>query len=126
MTDITLTCRDCGETFVFATSEQEFFASKGYTNEPSRCPSCRTIRKEKQGSAQGGRSARGGFETRSYGAGSGPASRDRQMFPAVCGQCGKQTQVPFQPRNDRPVYCSTCFEAQRGGSVTSRRGGRSN
>lgn len=118
MPDKTLTCRDCGDNFVFTTSEQEFYAGKGYTNEPGRCPSCRAIRKERQ---SGGR---GGFQNRSYGTGSGPTSRDRQMFPAVCGQCGKQTQVPFQPRSDRPVYCPTCFEAQRGGSVTSRRGGR--
>ena len=120
MTDKTLICRDCGQNFVFKTSEQEFAASKGYTNEPGRCANCRTIRKEKQGSDDSARDASG----RTYGAGAGPTSRDRRMFPAVCGQCGKQTQVPFQPRNDRPVYCPTCFGAQRGGSVASRRGGR--
>ena len=37
----------------------------------------------------------------------------RQFFPAVCSQCGKQTQVPFQPRGDRPVYCMDCFRQQR-------------
>jgi CxxC-x17-CxxC domain-containing protein len=35
------------------------------------------------------------------------------MFPAVCAQCGQETQVPFEPRGDRPVYCSACFESQR-------------
>jgi len=49
---------------------------------------------------------------------------EQQMFPAVCGQCGKDTQVPFQPRGDRPVYCSTCYETQRGSSGGPRRGGR--
>ena len=35
------------------------------------------------------------------------------MFAAVCSQCGKDTQVPFQPRGDKPVYCSDCFAQQR-------------
>jgi CxxC-x17-CxxC domain-containing protein len=47
------------------------------------------------------------------------------MFPAVCSQCGKDTMVPFQPRTDRPVYCSDCFATQRdrtpaGGSYRNR------
>ncbi len=46
------------------------------------------------------------------------------MFPATCAQCGKATQVPFQPRDDRPVYCSDCFSAMRGGSSSSGRGRR--
>ncbi len=99
MQDKTLTCRDCGTSFVFTAGEQEFFASRGFTNEPSRCPTCRSARRQNQG---GGRSSGGGYER-----------RERQMFPAVCAQCGKDTQVPFEPRNDRPVYCSDCFESQR-------------
>jgi CxxC-x17-CxxC domain-containing protein len=35
------------------------------------------------------------------------------MHDAVCAQCGQTTQVPFLPRGDRPVYCSTCFEQVR-------------
>ena len=113
MTDKTLTCRDCGSSFTFTASEQEFYASKGFTNEPGRCPDCRTARKETRGGSFGGGSYGGRSNDR----------REQQMFSAVCAQCGKQAQVPFQPRGDRPVYCSTCFEAQRGGSGTSRRGG---
>jgi CxxC-x17-CxxC domain-containing protein len=37
------------------------------------------------------------------------------MYPAVCSSCGQDTQVPFQPRGDKPVYCSDCFANQRGG-----------
>ncbi|MDO8670916.1 MAG: zinc-ribbon domain containing protein [Dehalococcoidia bacterium] len=115
MQDKTLSCRDCGAEFMFTASEQEFFAQKGFTNEPSRCPSCRAARK---GTAGGG-----GYSS----------TRPREMFPAVCAQCGKDTQVPFQPRNDRPVYCSDCFSAQRpssggggsGGGRSSRGGGGS-
>ncbi len=115
MQDKTLTCRDCGHEFVFTASEQEFFAQKGFTNEPSRCPECRAARKATRGGS-GGYS--GGYER-----------REREMFPAVCAQCGKETQVPFQPSGDRPVYCSDCYSAQRssrgGGYSSGGRGGRS-
>ena len=78
-----LQCADCGATFTFSVEEQEFFASKGYTNEPKRCPSCRQARK-----------------TSRYGNDSYGYRPRRQMFPAVCAQCGKDTEVPFQPRED--------------------------
>ncbi len=95
MQDKTLTCRDCGAEFIFTAGEQEFYAERGFTNEPSRCPSCRAANKAARG---GGR------------------SRERTMYPAVCDQCGKETEVPFQPRSGKPVYCSECFSAQRGGA----------
>lgn len=102
--DKSLQCSDCGATFVFSAEEQEFFATKGYTNEPRRCPSCREARRaERSGS---GYSSYGGY------------SRRRQMFPAVCAQCGKETMVPFEPREGRPVYCSECYSKIR---PTSRR-----
>jgi CxxC-x17-CxxC domain-containing protein len=104
---------------VFTVAEQEFHASKGYMNEPGRCPACRSARQERRGSSPSG--AAGG---RSFGGGGGFGRREQQMFPAVCAQCGKDTQVPFQPRGDRPVYCSTCYETQRGSSGGPRRGGR--
>ncbi len=44
-TEKSLQCVDCGATFAFTVEEQEFFASKGYTNEPKRCLSCRQARK---------------------------------------------------------------------------------
>ncbi|MCL5256957.1 MAG: zinc-ribbon domain containing protein [Chloroflexi bacterium] len=100
MQDKTLTCRDCGQEFVFTASEQEFFAQKGFTNEPSRCPECRAARKSSRGE--------GGY--------SGRRDSNRQMYPAVCATCGKETQVPFEPRGDRPVYCSDCYSSQRSSS----------
>ena len=99
MIDKTLTCKDCGASFVFTAGEQEFFAEKGYTNEPGRCPECRAANKARRN---------GGFAYSSGGDG-GYARRERQMFPAVCSACGKQTQVPFEPHLDKPVYCSDCF-----------------
>lgn len=93
--DKTLTCKDCGSEFVFTADEQAFFAEKGFTNEPQRCKSCRVARKN----STGGSSNRGGG--------------DREMFDAVCAECGKTCKVPFRPKNDRPVYCSECFGNKR-------------
>lgn len=93
--DKTLQCSDCSASFTFSASEQEFFQSKGYTNEPKRCPTCRQARKaERFGGSDGG-------------------FRTRQMFPAVCAECGRDTEVPFEPREGRPVYCSECFNKIR-------------
>ncbi len=92
--DKTLQCADCGASFVFSAREQEFFQSKGFTNEPKRCPECRQSRKQER-----------------YGSTGFKASR--QMYPAVCVQCGKETEVPFEPREGRPVYCSECYSKTR-------------
>jgi CxxC-x17-CxxC domain-containing protein len=118
--DRTLTCRDCGQQFVFTAGEQEFYQSRGLTNEPGRCPECRAARKQSRGGGGGYSysSSSEGFSggqpggPRGYGGGGGRAPR--QMYPATCSQCGKETQVPFQPRGDKPVYCSECFETIRG------------
>lgn len=97
--DKTLTCRDCGTNFTFTASEQDFFHTKGFTNEPGRCPSCRAARKDNRTGT--GYSSAGG------------ADRQREMFSVVCAQCGKNAQVPFQPRGDKPVYCSDCFRSKQ-------------
>ncbi len=125
-TDKVLTCRDCGEQFTWTAGEQEFYQSRGLLNPPTRCPSCRASRKSAQGGGGGG----GGYSTRSsygndggYGGGGGGGYSGggggysdrppRQMFDAVCADCGQTTQVPFQPRGDRPVYCRDCFQKRR-------------
>ena len=105
-TDKTLTCADCGDSFSFTAGEQEFHASKGFTNEPRRCPNCRAARRT-------GRDGGGG----SYGGGS--YGGQREMFTATCASCGNEARVPFQPRGDKPVYCSDCFRSQGGGSRSS-------
>ena len=110
-TDKTLTCRDCGAPFSFTAGEQEFHASKGFTNEPGRCPDCRATRRQDR---QGGGSYGGG----SYGG-------QREMFTATCASCGNEARVPFQPRGDKPVYCSDCFRNQGGGGQSAGFGSRS-
>jgi CxxC-x17-CxxC domain-containing protein len=92
--DRILTCRDCGQEFTFTAGEQEFFATKGLTNAPSRCPDCRKARRN------------------SGGGSSSPRPRAEQ-HEAICANCGNPTTVPFIPREDRPVYCSDCFQEQR-------------
>lgn len=99
MTDQILYCRDCNQEFTFTTGEQEFYASRGLTNSPTRCPECRAARKQAGGGFQGGRG--------------GGRDRDREarpMYSATCASCGNEAMVPFQPREDRPVYCSNCYQ----------------
>jgi CxxC-x17-CxxC domain-containing protein len=120
--DRTLTCADCGQPFVDPARDQQFRADRGFTNDPKRCPDCRAARRNDSG----GYSSGGGYGGGSYGGGGGGGyGRQREMFDVVCASCGKQTQVPFQPRGDRPVYCSDCFQTQGGGSRggSSRGGG---
>lgn len=93
--DKSLSCKDCGCEFAFTASEQEFYAEKGFTNEPGRCPECRAARKQQNRGGSGG----GGF-----------GRQQREMFPATCSACGKETTVPFQPTGDKPVYCRDCYQ----------------
>ena len=86
--DMTLRCRDCAADFIWTAGEQVFFEQKGLQNQPQRCPNCR-------------RSRRSGVQG------------TRTMFDVVCADCGKPTQVPFEPRESRPVFCSDCFERAR-------------
>lgn len=111
-TDKTLTCRDCGSPFTFTAGEQEFYASKGLTNEPVRCQSCRSMRKASRNTMDA--DDNGGYVR--YGTFASFGGRTpRQMHPATCAECGMMTEVPFVPRGDRPVYCSACYNKIRAG-----------
>ena len=90
--DETLVCKDCGKEFIFSAGEQEFYAEKGFENEPARCRDCRDKRRRNRDSGE---------------------REERQMFTVVCADCGQETQVPFQPKDDRPVYCRDCFSKHR-------------
>lgn len=126
MSDRTLTCRDCGNEFVFTAGEQDFYTSRGFS-EPQRCPTCRQARKTQRnnsGDSYGGGYSSGGD---SYGGGGGYSSRggssyggngggQRTLYPATCSECGKETEVPFNPSPGKPVYCRECFQNQRNSS----------
>lgn len=86
--DITLECTDCGCSFEFTAGEQEFYASKGLSNTPKRCPQCRSQRKRMNA----------------------PKKAMRKMYDVICSECGCEAQVPFSPSSDKPVYCKTCFD----------------
>jgi len=105
-TDRTLTCVECNSEFTFSADDQEFHAKKGY-QEPKRCPNCRQARRGSRGDGGGG-----------YGGGA------RQMYDVTCDNCGAQTQVPFMPRQDRPVYCSDCFSKMKPQRSSGGGGGR--
>jgi CxxC-x17-CxxC domain-containing protein len=105
-TDETLNCVDCNAPFAFTASEQAFYADKGFTNKPSRCPDCRAARKAQRGAGGGGGGNRGSY---GGGGGGGGGRPQREMFKATCSNCGGVAEVPFQPRGDKPVYCRDCF-----------------
>lgn len=92
--DKTLTCRECGAEFVFTASEQNFYREKGFENEPTRCPGCRSKRKK---------STLGRISGREF----------RETFTVNCSECGRETQVPFKPVQGKPVYCRECFQARK-------------
>jgi CxxC-x17-CxxC domain-containing protein len=113
--DKSITCVDCGEEFLFTAGEQAFYRERGLTNEPTRCKNCRE--KRKAGRSMGGGSSMGG--------GGGYGRSEKQMYPAVCSNCGRDTEVPFMPTSGRPVLCRDCFNASKGtGSGPSAGGAR--
>ena len=99
LSDITLVCSDCGAEFPFTVGEQEFYASRGFTNYPKRCANCRNARRSQQ--------------PRDRDGGGGGYGGPRETFPITCGNCGVEATVPFRPRGDRPVYCNDCFSQMR-------------
>jgi CxxC-x17-CxxC domain-containing protein len=121
--DIELKCEECGCDFVHTREKQEFYASKGLTNLPKRCPECREKRRAQNQKRQGG----GGDKPRSFGGGNRPRGGgfndrrggggfrnfDRPKFEVKCAECGKTTFVPFKPTGVRPVYCDECFRERR-------------
>jgi CxxC-x17-CxxC domain-containing protein len=112
--DRVLTCRDCGQPFTFTVGEQEFYQSRGLTNDPGRCPNCRQARKASRGEGGGYAYASTGGNG-GYDAAGGYDRPRRELFSATCSNCGNEARVPFQPRGDKPVYCSNCFDQVRGG-----------
>ena len=126
-TDRTISCLDCGQEFSFTAGEQEFYAQRGFTEPPKRCPSCRAIRKSQRsrgsssfdgggrwsGTDDGGYSPAYAGASSDYGGGEYRERRPREMFEAVCADCGKTASVPFRPSGVRPVYCSDCFQNHR-------------
>jgi len=120
--DKSITCAECGNSFIFSADEQEQYRQRGYTNEPKRCPPCRESRRMRMGGGGGGgRGGGGGFRGgggggggfRGGGGGGGGGGGPRETHTVICAECGREASVPFKPRGDRPVYCSDCFRNHR-------------
>jgi CxxC-x17-CxxC domain-containing protein len=111
--DKVLTCADCSQDFVFTASEQDFYATRGFT-EPRRCSACRASRKAARGDT-GGSTGFGDQGGSSYGGGGGGgySRAPREMFTGTCSSCGKEASVPFRPTSGKPIYCSDCFALRR-------------
>ncbi len=111
--DKRITCVDCGEEFLFTAGEQAFYQERGLTNAPTRCKRCRDVRKANRPDGGGGGGGHRG----------GGMGGNKPMFDAVCAQCGRETQVPFQPSGGRPVLCRDCFNAAKSGGGGAGGGG---
>ena len=102
--DLTLTCRVCGAQFPFTSGEQEFYARKGFTETPARCPECRLAGNT---SPETGNSSGGAIAER----------LEQELFAAECSQCATAVSVPaLQFLGDDPIYCPQCFAAHGGGA----------
>lgn len=113
-------CRECGAAFVVTGGEQLWYHEHGRA-EPDHCSVCRERRRaernapllvavqaEESSAAERGVTVYGGPGHR------GTSHPPRQLYPAVCHSCGKETEVPFLPRGNRPVFCRECFAQKRG------------
>jgi CxxC-x17-CxxC domain-containing protein len=128
--DKTLKCLDCNQDFTYTAAEQELHKSLGYQNEPKRCNPCREAKRQRKGGGErppnreprpprpaGGdpRAPRGPRPPRPPAPPREPAAPAREYFMAICQDCGKEAQLPFKPRGDKPLYCGDCFEKRRTG-----------
>lgn len=89
--EIMLRCSVCGAEFAFTAQDKALYARLGFDNPPRRCTACR-------GSAQAIEAA---------------VKPKRLTYAAICCTCGKETQLPFKPTGEKPVYCSDCFSKHR-------------
>jgi CxxC-x17-CxxC domain-containing protein len=112
--DKALRCVACGADFVFSAREQEFHASKGFTNEPRRCQACRQARRASGPRSRDPNASSATSGSERNGASTSPSSAgERQRYVAVCSACGGEALLPFEPVGNRPVLCSACYDKIR-------------
>lgn len=125
-----LTCTECGDPFTRTSDETHYYHQRAATP-PTTCPDCRQRFRSARNAEMRAAHASGvldpaqapvaptrspapfrrGAGSRDHSAGPGGAPR---LFRAVCADCGRDTEVPFQPRSGRPVFCRDCFNTRRG------------
>jgi len=109
------TCGDCGNECEVPFEPRQ--------DKPVYCNDCfqnhKPERSDRGGGRFGGNRGGGRFGGRGAGGygrnnrGGGRFGRDRpprEMHKATCGDCGNECEVPFEPRQDKPVYCNDCFQ----------------
>jgi len=104
----TATCGDCGNECQIPFKPKE--------DRPVYCKECFQKHKpaeSRSGSRFGGRSSYGRNERGSRFDRGSRDERPREMFTATCGDCGNECQIPFKPKEDRPVYCRECFQKHK-------------
>lgn len=121
-------CVDCDAAYAVTAVEQGYYRERGLPA-PSRCPDCRAARRAARNAdflaayagagALEARALYGGYGGTSPSGNGRPGRRGgspgpRILHRATCAACGVSTEVPFEPRGDRPVYCGACFNARRG------------
>ena len=124
--DKTIVCGDCGSQFVHTAAEQEFFRERGFMNEPKRCRECRHRRKSQRAAG-----SRGGPSPRYAPPGRPSPPPPPRVQPvavpvapmeeseggeakiAICGRCGRETQLAHTPSPLRPVFCRECYDEWR-------------
>jgi CxxC-x17-CxxC domain-containing protein len=138
-TDQNIVCSVCGKTFVFTAGEQEFYENKGFMSPPKRCPDCRRERRERQrgsesqvyrapsfetgrGAAFGGGPPMGEYRSpafREYDVAADPTRQAarRPTYPAICAQCGAETQLPFRPVEGKEYYCRDCYRSRKASGI---------
>lgn len=115
--DTTLTCMDCGGEFPFTVQDfQWFMQHKEYTT-PTRCLPCRKRRKEERERLareveDEGREIDSPVDP-STDTVSSTAKAEKPRTEVTCSGCGKQTTVPFVPRNNAPLYCQDCYKSRK-------------
>ncbi|MDH3501953.1 MAG: hypothetical protein OEL69_05555 [Nitrosopumilus sp.] len=101
----TATCGDCGNECQIPFKPKD--------DRPVYCRECFQNHKPQERN-RGSRFGRGSSYGRSSRFGRGSRDdRPREMFTATCGDCGNECQIPFKPKDDRPVYCRECFQNHR-------------
>ena len=131
--DITLTCRDCNAEFIFSAGEQEFYQSKGWENQPTRCTECKNAKKARFGEGpsagpvcyafQKGECTRGDacrFSHTEGGGGGGGGFGARPAAPCYAfqkGECSRGDSCRFShdPNAEAPQRSSQpCYAFQKG------------
>lgn len=89
-------------------------------DKPVFCSDC--FEKKEGGSDRGYKHSRNDRSNRSSrGKDRSVYARGKDMYDAVCDKCGNDCKVPFKPSEDKPIFCSSCFEKKEAGRDNSGR-----